>query len=159
MRLFRMSILPAEVLINVLQHIHLLEKIECLRVCKRWRRVLKLGYLYQVIPTVSQLGCVMKSIKESDSLGRKCKRLILDGLSFEKVDINQLILSCPNLHHLEIQRTVLYQPIVIAPVWKDHLETIIDNSSTGLLVPKLLDDNVFTKTRTIPLAIRNYSQI
>jgi hypothetical protein len=44
-----MNNLSTEVLINIFSHLHLIQKLECLLVCRKWANILGAGYLLEAI--------------------------------------------------------------------------------------------------------------
>jgi hypothetical protein len=163
-----MNNLSTEVLVNIFSHLHLVQKLECLLVCRKWANILGAGYLFETIQVSASLdhsypdnvnarrSLILRKSKSKGHPGKKCKRFLLHRTMLEgKINFVTLATTYPNLNFLSIGQDVWYKPFSKPPKedqfegWKNNLQVFECKGQKIYACPDLLKQGVFKRLSTL----------
>jgi hypothetical protein len=162
-----MNHLSIEVLTLILVHLHREQKLQCMLVCRKWNHLIKSGLDLETVALSSSPSStlfdirykrLLKKVLDDNSIGKKCKRLVLDHhsrIGFDKVTLAELF---PNLTFLALllietkssntTPTFTEEQSRKLEAWRNGLKTLIERSYTKRLLD-FLDTGVFKRLTTL----------
>ncbi|KAI8879186.1 hypothetical protein K501DRAFT_273269 [Backusella circina FSU 941] len=180
-----MNELPVEALVNIFNHLHLKQKLECMLVCHHWSRVLLAGnYIFETVGLLSlpssdslnrRVNELIRRVNQGENnAGRTCKRLLYENKSGDIcVDTADLARTFSNLKFLffgsEAVREMAYRQDPIDSFaftteqldsfqgWRNGLETVVDWSYNGLFFLPFLGTGAFNRLTSLALRFWNFA--
>ncbi|KAI8886509.1 hypothetical protein K501DRAFT_309464 [Backusella circina FSU 941] len=175
-----MDKLSTELLSLVFSYLHREQKLQCKLVCRTFANALRNGQDLETIvmsywPSSDHYGKsftnLVQQVRDDPTIGKKCKRLVLDGqlnISFDKAalgelfpNLNSLFLGTGGLITLMNQTKYFPRNTKMGPDplqhWRENLETLFIESEI-MFYFDILDDGVFRNLTTLVLGAENEHQ-
>ncbi|KAI8886713.1 hypothetical protein K501DRAFT_269491 [Backusella circina FSU 941] len=163
---------PAEVLNRIFFHLHLVQKTQCMLVCKQWAHAIRsFNLLHSISISTStkrssvgsrRICSMLSRIKKQPDLGSQTHHLLLDECIDKGFDSSVLPKLFPRLHVLclrfrRINQHGLDELLLIKPQlgryrpWHNTLECIVEDQRC-YLVPIMLKSGIFNKLTSISVS-------